>query len=143
MKQNTITTFPDALRQMEDTHDAKSYDYAKIENRYSNFEFAAAIADEFPDGPDHVFATMLGIKLARLAELLSEGKTPKHESIEDTFLDLSNYAVLWWTWRAQSIAPKKDTIATGVPSTVSPQHDFAPSNQKTSPDKSGFNFWGV
>ena len=124
MKQNTITTFADALRQMEDTH----------ENRYSNFEFAAAIADELPDGPDHVFATMIGIKLARLAELLSEGKTPKHESVEDTFLDLSNYAVLWWTWRAQSIAPKKDTIATGVPSTPSPQ---------TSPDKSGFNFWGV
>jgi hypothetical protein len=94
-------TFTDATAQMARVHDAKSHDYAKAENRYSNFEFTAQIADAFPDGPDRVFATMMGIKLARLAELLSQQKTPKHESIEDTFLDLCNYGVLWWTWRSK------------------------------------------
>ena len=113
---------------MEETHDAKSHDYAKIENRYSNFEFAAAIADEFPDGPDRVFATMLGIKLARLAELLSQGKDPKHESVEDTFLDLSNYAV-------KEVTPaKKHTLATGIASMIF-----------TDPlsEKKDLNLWGV
>ena len=98
---NDVTTFSDALERMRLTHDAKSHDYARVENRYSNFEFAAQIADEFPDGPDRVFATLMGIKLARLSELLSQDKTPKHESVEDTFLDLCNYGVLWWTWRSK------------------------------------------
>ena len=34
------------------------------------------------------------VKLARLDELL-KGKTPKHESIEDSLLDLSVYSALW------------------------------------------------
>jgi len=135
LKTNEKTTFADALRRMEETHDAKSHDYAKIENRYSNFEFAAAIADEFPDGPDRVFATMLGIKLARLAELLSQGKDPKHESVEDTFLDLSNYAVLWWTWRSKEVTPaKKHTLATGIASMI-----FADPLS----EKKDLNLWGV
>ena len=99
-----MTTYTEAVQRMGEVHDAKSHDYAKDHNRYSNFEFAAQLADEFPDGPDRVFATMIGIKLARLAELLKNHKTPKHESIEDTFLDLSNYGVLWWTWRSRQTA---------------------------------------
>lgn len=94
-------SFTDAIAQMADVHTTKSHDYAKTDNIFSNFEFAAALADEFPEGPDHVFATMLGIKLARLAELLKQQKTPKHEPIEDTFLDLCTYGVLWWLWRAR------------------------------------------
>ncbi len=108
-----MTTFTDAVEQMRRVHQAKSHDYAKDTNPYSNFEFAARIADEFPDGPDRVFATMMAIKLARLAELLSQHKTPKHESIEDTFLDLCNYGVLWWTWRSRQ-APSVDGHGWGV-----------------------------
>lgn len=93
-------TFAEAVAAMARVSESKSHDYAQAGNRYSNFEFAAQVADEFPDGPDRVFATMLAVKLARLAELLNQQKTPKHESVEDTFLDLCNYGVLWWTWRA-------------------------------------------
>ena len=132
-KTNAPTNFPEALARMRVTHDAKSHDYAKAENRYSNFEFAAMIADEFPDGPDRVFATMMGIKLARLAELLSQDKAPKHESLEDTFLDLSNYAVLWWTWRSKQMTPMPQPM-----STVSSLHDIY--NDETEQER---DYWGV
>jgi hypothetical protein len=91
--------FARALRRMEETHDAKSHDYATTTNPYANFDFAQTLAARFGEPHDQVFATMVGIKLARLGELLGNGKTPKHESIDDTFLDLANYVVLWWTSR--------------------------------------------
>lgn len=90
--------FEAALRRMQATHDAKSHDYAREDNPYANFDFAAELAARFTSPMDAVFATMVGIKLARLGELTS-GKTPKHESIDDSFLDLANYVVLWWTQR--------------------------------------------
>jgi len=93
----TNPRFSAALRRMEEVHNAKSHDYATDDNRYANFEFAEALAERFGDPHDQVFATMVGIKIARLGELLGRGKTPKHESIDDSFLDLANYAVLWWT----------------------------------------------
>jgi hypothetical protein len=33
-------------------------------------------------------------KLARLNNLLDTGDTPKYESLEDTLLDLANYAII-------------------------------------------------
>jgi len=33
-------------------------------------------------------------KLARLNNLLDNGNTPKYESLEDTLLDLANYAII-------------------------------------------------
>lgn len=99
MSETRNPRFKRALQRMEATHDAKSHDYATDDNPYSNFDFAATVAERFGEPHDHVFATMVGIKLARLGELLGRGKTPKHESIDDTFLDLANYVVLWWTSR--------------------------------------------
>jgi hypothetical protein len=93
----TNPRFSAALHRMEEVHNAKSHDYATDDNRYANFEFAEALVERFGDPHDQVFATMVGIKIARLGELLGRGKTPKHESIDDSFLDLANYAVLWWT----------------------------------------------
>ena len=93
----TNPRFSAALHRMEEVHNAKSHDYATDDNRYANFEFAEALVARFDDPHDQVFATMVGIKLARLGELLGRGKTPKHESIDDSFLDLANYVVLWWT----------------------------------------------
>lgn len=91
--------FARALARMQETHDAKSHDYATTANPYANFDFAQTLVERFGEPQDQVFATMVAIKLARLGELLGRGKTPKHESIEDTFLDLANYVVLWWTSR--------------------------------------------
>jgi hypothetical protein len=82
------------LDEMRDLHDKKNHDYAQDSNPYSNFEFAASVAEGFT-GTDAVFAVMIGIKLARLKELTSKGKTPNNESVSDTRMDLAMYAALW------------------------------------------------
>jgi hypothetical protein len=97
MSETKNPRFNRALQRMQETHDAKSHDYATDANPYANFDFAQTVAARFQAPHDHVFATMVGIKLARLGELLGRGKTPKPESIDDSFLDLANYVVLWWT----------------------------------------------
>lgn len=84
--------FHAVLKQMADLHDKKSADYASDSNYYSNFEQAAVSANITVDA---VFRTMVGIKLARLAELQGSGKVPKNESIMDSLLDLATYATLY------------------------------------------------
>jgi len=82
------------LAEMAALHDSKNADYAQSGNPFSNFEQSAQVAAGF-SGADAVFATLIGVKLARLRELLSTGKTPNNESIDDTRKDLAMYATLW------------------------------------------------
>lgn len=83
------------LERMRAVHEAKNNDYAQDDNPFSNFELSAMVAD---CTPDTVFRVLIGVKLARLTELL-KGKAPKHESIDDSLLDLSVYAALWASYR--------------------------------------------
>jgi hypothetical protein len=83
--------FEDLLNHMSDIHDRKNKDYAEEGNPYSNFEFAAKIGG---CSVDTVFRTLIGVKLARLDELL-KGKSAQFESITDSQLDLAVYAALW------------------------------------------------
>ena len=89
--------FDALLVQMGVIHDKKNEDYAN-DNPYSNFETAAGIARGFR-GTDAVFATLIGIKIARLQELIGGNKTPNNESVEDSLLDLAVYAALWASYR--------------------------------------------
>ncbi len=75
--------------------DKKSEDYASESNKYSNFERAAVIASWFDDPVDKVFAVLIGVKLARLAQLSENKKEPLNETVADTRLDLCTYTVLW------------------------------------------------
>jgi hypothetical protein len=79
------------LADLADLHERKSHDYAQDSNPFSNFEEAAASAGV---SVDTVFAVMMAIKQARLKELQQAAKTPKHESIADTQIDLALYGVL-------------------------------------------------
>ncbi len=72
----------------------KNEDYAKLGSAFSNFEYSAECAGV---KVEDVFMVFLGTKLARLRELLS-GKEPNNESIQDTLMDLSNYADLLALW---------------------------------------------
>jgi hypothetical protein len=47
-----------------------------------------------PGGPMNGLRVRMYDKLARLNNLLDTGDTPKYESIEDTLLDLANYAII-------------------------------------------------
>jgi hypothetical protein len=87
------------LKTMGDTHDRKNRDYADTANGryYSNFESAAVVAG---CTVDTVFRVLIGIKLARLDELL-KGKTPANESLNDSLLDLSVYSALWTSYRQE------------------------------------------
>lgn len=89
--------FHSLLKQLGDLHDRKNHDYSDTANGnyYSNFELAAKTAG---CSVDTVFRVMLGIKLARLDELL-KGKTPLHESLNDSLIDLTCYAALWTSYR--------------------------------------------
>lgn len=79
-------------------HKRKQHDYAESDDEYSNFRRAACLADWFDDSMDKVFATMIGIKLARLA-VLRAGKNPLNESLLDSFLDLNTYTIIWHAFR--------------------------------------------
>lgn len=92
------------LKQMAEMHDKKSADYATDTNYYSNFEQAAVSAGTTVDA---VFRTMVGIKMARLAELQGKGKTPKNESVMDSLLDLAVYGALYASYYLQLETDKK------------------------------------
>lgn len=82
------------LAEIQAIHNKKQKDYAQEGNSFSNFERAAMLAQWFQDPVDKVFATLIGIKMARLAELLN-GREPVNESTADSFLDENTYSVIW------------------------------------------------
>lgn len=87
--------FEQLLNDMRELHSRKNHDYAKDSNPYSNFEEAADVAG---CSVDTVFRVMIGIKLARLKELLASGKTAQNESVQDSRMDLTMYAALWTSY---------------------------------------------
>jgi hypothetical protein len=89
--------FEKLLEEARAIHDKKSHDYASDEDRFSSFTRAAEIVSWFKNPIDQVFACMIGIKLARLAEL-KNGKEPNNESIRDSHLDLFVYSGLWTSY---------------------------------------------
>lgn len=97
-EKNGSPEFYELLKQMEDIHSRKNYDYAQVNNPFSNFERAGALASWFANPYDKAFVILIGVKLARLAEL-SNGKIPNNENINDTHIDLANYCTLWAAYR--------------------------------------------
>lgn len=90
-----IPEFMSALDSMAKIHKSKNDDYADPNNAFSNFDVQEYISGLFNNGRDKVFSTMFAVKLARLGTLLNKSDAPNHESIEDTFIDMANYALLW------------------------------------------------
>lgn len=76
---------------------SKRSDYTSANSgQYQNFERVASVVEWFKDPQDQVFVTLIMTKIARLAALLEKGHDkPKHESVYDTFVDLTNYSSLW------------------------------------------------
>lgn len=84
----------DILKNIEQIHDKKAADYASVP--FENFHRSAELMSWFLDNQDKAFVNLIGTKLARLATLLNKKDKPNNESIEDSFLDLCTYCVLWY-----------------------------------------------
>ena len=78
------------VAKMEATLFKKGNDYANTD-RLSNFKLAGAIAG---GSAETNCLNMIATKVARLGVLLNSSGHPNNESIEDSILDLANYAVL-------------------------------------------------
>lgn len=87
--------FDMVLDKMAEIHDKKNEDYADDDNPFSNFEGAAAGSGL---SVDQVFLVMLNIKSERLRQITG-GKAANFESLEDSILDMANYAAIWLAWR--------------------------------------------
>lgn len=83
------TTFSKLFDELKELHERKNADYALEENTYSNFEISAEVAGVT------VYESLLvliGIKIARIRNLMREGKIPQNENLEDSFRDLTVYS---------------------------------------------------
>lgn len=101
---DTLNVFHDKMR---DLLTKKGEDYAEVDDLLSNFKKVAAITES---NPLDITVTTLGLKIVRLGNLL--GKTPNNESIEDTLLDLANYAFLAYAILKESTTdPARPDIA--------------------------------
>ena len=88
-KQQQEVVFDNMVAEMRKIMLGKGDDYAN-EDRLSNFKLAGNICGVTPELN---CLNLIATKVARLGVLL-QGKEPKNESVQDSILDLSNYAVL-------------------------------------------------
>ena len=88
-KEEQEKAFEDMVAKMRATLLSKGDDYAN-EDRLSNFKLAGAVSGL---NAELNCLSLISTKVARLGVLLHD-KTPKNESVEDSVLDLANYAVL-------------------------------------------------
>lgn len=91
---------------MRETVTSKANDYADDDDVYSNFGGAAYLAGVTVE---QAFMVLIGVKVERLRQLMS-GKIANHESIDDTLLDLANYAALLAGWRMAEETEVKDVV---------------------------------
>lgn len=92
--QPRIPEFIEILEASKAIHLKKNQDYANDNNPFANFERSAELISWFNNSTDKAFISLIGTKLARIAEL-SDGRTPNNESLDDSFLDLVTYCGLW------------------------------------------------
>lgn len=72
----------------------KGNDYAG-EDLLSNFRLAGMIVNQTSKHPDAINClNLIGTKVARLGQLLNTNKTAENESIQDSVIDLANYAAI-------------------------------------------------
>ena len=75
--------------------DNKAHDYATPNDLHSNFKYSDMVSSPFYN-PYKSYAVLVGVKLARLSQVLQDQREVKNESIEDSFIDLINYVALMY-----------------------------------------------
>ena len=82
--------FDEYINKMRDVLLNKGDDYANVD-RLSNFKMAGQIAG---GNAQLNCLNLIATKVARLGVLLNSNDEPKNESINDSIMDLANYALL-------------------------------------------------
>ena len=96
-----------------------------------------------PGGPMNGLRVRMYDKLARLNNLIDTGDTPNYESIEDTLIDLANYAIIGLLvqrgqWEGVTNEPIVEKVSHGKKSS-SPERPSNPlSRQAKRPDSNRF-----
>jgi hypothetical protein len=91
-----------------------------------------------PGGPMNGLRVRMYDKLARLNNLVDSGNTPNYESIEDTFLDLANYAIIGLLVQRGQWEGLPDYDAKAKASSSPQRPTDSLSEQHSSPKRSGF-----
>jgi len=89
-KDEQIQFFSETVEKMSKILLSKGDDYANVD-RLSNFKLAGQISGL---NAELNCLSLIATKVARLGVLLNSSKTPNNESIQDSVLDLANYAML-------------------------------------------------
>jgi len=84
-------SFNTILDEMKTLHESKSHDYARVGDKYRNFRLNTQVWGTVDWQEPLKRATE---KMIRIAELTSNGKEPKNESIEDSIMDIAVLAVI-------------------------------------------------
>ena len=104
-----LPVFVETVEYLKVLHERKNDDYASMDSPLFNFEFAAYItASAINHGvpPRYIpYLNHIATKLARLINLLGDGRKPNNESVLDTFNDLAAYSILWKCDYSRSIPP--------------------------------------
>jgi hypothetical protein len=80
---------------MKSREDAHAIVYELLEILYKKHEdYGPMNIAGAPGGPMNGLQVRIYDKLARLNNLIDTGDTPNYESIEDTLIDMANYAII-------------------------------------------------
>lgn len=92
-----ITTFTEALDTMQQTMEAKNHDYASAgeDDPFFNFKQVENLGIT---SVERGFLVRMTDKMTRLSSLLDREAKVLDEKLEDTVLDMANYAVLLYTY---------------------------------------------
>lgn len=95
-KKHGSPEFYKLLKEMSETHDRKSHDYASNKNPFGNYYFAGQLSLLFKhSSEDAGFVGRIGEKIYRIANLEANGMQPQNESVEDTEKDICTIVALW------------------------------------------------
>lgn len=93
-KTQFVQEFQSTLKYMEETMIRKNHDYswwAACENPFKNFELVEQLG---VTSVEQAFLVRMCDKLSRITSLIDNDAKVKDEAIEDTLVDLANYAII-------------------------------------------------
>lgn len=92
MKRHGHPKFYRLLEKMAEIHDQKNQDYATVKDPLANFKESLRMGIPV----DRAILIRISDKFSRMCNLIQKDKSAvKDESIEDTALDMANYALLF------------------------------------------------